>query len=220
MELLESVKRRNFDRVKYLLENKDEELDHLATQISDCLLEHKADVNGVDENGNTTLHLILNNTVPQLNTIKHLLKKGANPNQPNKSGYTPLHSAIFVGEKWNRLQLVKILLESFADPTFPNKDGVTPIDLTRRLDTRHGNSSLQELLENYKTLFEMFVKMVWINNSQLLELLPLRFQNQVLVLAQLWIVELEFNLVSTFPIELFHLMLSTLWDEYWSLDNF
>jgi ankyrin repeat protein len=59
--------------------------------------------------------------------VKELLKKGADPNIQDKYGWTPLHNAAFEGH----FDVVELLLVHEADPTVEDKDGKTPLDLAR-----------------------------------------------------------------------------------------
>ncbi len=55
--------------------------------------------------------------------VKELLKKGANPNTKDIDGQTPLHMAASGGH----FDVVKLLLEHGADPNVQDKDGATPL---------------------------------------------------------------------------------------------
>ena len=62
------------------------------------LLKHKADPNGTDPEGQTSLHCLmaiysLNSEIAS-NICKILIEFGANPNKKNKNGWTPLHIAV------------------------------------------------------------------------------------------------------------------------------
>ena len=49
--------------------------------------------------------------------IQILLNKGADPNQGNMMGITPLHRAAQLHLKSRRMEVVKVLLDAGADPT-------------------------------------------------------------------------------------------------------
>ncbi|MBW8863696.1 MAG: ankyrin repeat domain-containing protein, partial [Verrucomicrobia bacterium] len=52
---------------------------------------------------------------------------GANPNARNKSGATPLMSAVLSNNGQNGLDVVSVLLQYKADPNLPDLDGSTPL---------------------------------------------------------------------------------------------
>jgi hypothetical protein len=61
--------------------------------------------------------------VGDVERVKKLLKKGADPNAEDKDGWTPLHVAASVGH----VDVVKLLLERRANPNAEDKDGKTPL---------------------------------------------------------------------------------------------
>ncbi len=65
--------------------------------------------------------------VGDVERVKELLKKGADPNAQDEKGQTPLHEAAF----WGRVGVVKLLLVYGAGPTVKDKDRNTPLDLAR-----------------------------------------------------------------------------------------
>jgi len=112
--------------------------------------------------------------------VKKLLKKGANPNTQSKDGYTPLLVAAMEGHvevvrlllehgadpnakdingdtplHWaafvGRVDMVKLLLERGADPTAKNRDGKTPLDLAREKGHRGVASLIEEWLRRSET---------------------------------------------------------------------
>lgn len=84
------------------------------------LVEHGADINRRDKNGDTALHLTTSETV-----LKYLLQKGADINKRNKAGATPLHAAV----SRNRYKFCKLLVEKGADINEQNKIGETALHL-------------------------------------------------------------------------------------------
>lgn len=56
--------------------------------------------------------------------VKRLLKNGANPNEQDKNGVTPLHLAT----KDNRLYIVTLLIQKGANPLIKNKEGCNAYD--------------------------------------------------------------------------------------------
>ncbi len=65
-------------------------------------------------------------------TISVILQAGANPNESDRWGHTPLHSAVC--RQKDRESVVRLLLEAGADPTLENFRGVSPIELARDHD--------------------------------------------------------------------------------------
>jgi len=75
------------------------------------------------KNGLTPLHCACAEySEDQYETIKLLLRMGANPNVKDNYGATPLHYAAYQG----RDGAVKLLLENCANPSVSNKSGKTP----------------------------------------------------------------------------------------------
>jgi ankyrin repeat protein len=74
--------------------------------------------------------------------VKKLLKKGADPNIKDKYGWTPLHWAASGGH----VDVVKLLLVHGADPTVKDEDGRTPLDLARVKGRRKVVSVIEEWL--------------------------------------------------------------------------
>ncbi len=71
--------------------------------------------------------------------LKKAIQDGANVNQSNELGYTPLHAAAENG----RLENAKILLQCGAILDAKTTDGLTALDLART----NGNAELVSLLE-------------------------------------------------------------------------
>ncbi len=75
--------------------------------------------------------------------LKKLIQDGANVNQSDDIGYTPLHAAAENG----RIENVKILLQFGANANAKTTDGTTALDLARY----HGHAELVSLLESMTT---------------------------------------------------------------------
>ena len=67
---------------------------HNQVQIIRILLNVGADINWVDADGDSFLHYVARQNYNRGNLIKLGIEAGANPNQPNKKGMTPLMTAI------------------------------------------------------------------------------------------------------------------------------
>ncbi|HEY0726823.1 MAG TPA: ankyrin repeat domain-containing protein [Pyrinomonadaceae bacterium] len=83
------------------------------------LLAHGADVNALDEDGDTALHGA--GQTGNVEIVRMLLDKGANPNVQNKVGGTPLMWAAVYGN----VDAARLLLSRGADPTLKDNDGIT-----------------------------------------------------------------------------------------------
>jgi ankyrin repeat protein len=73
------------------------------------LLEHGANLEGTDNNGNTALTCAAN--AGRTNVVQYLLKQGANRNATNRNGWTALMQAV----EAKQLESVRVLLEAGAD---------------------------------------------------------------------------------------------------------
>ncbi|XP_014228584.2 ankyrin repeat and protein kinase domain-containing protein 1-like [Trichogramma pretiosum] len=79
-------------------------------------------VNVQDYEGNTPLLLALYHG--QLKLVELLLRRGNDPNIPDKKGLTPLHWALL---KRGREEMIELLLRNGANPNMVNKEGSTPL---------------------------------------------------------------------------------------------
>ncbi|XP_046643175.1 serine/threonine-protein phosphatase 6 regulatory ankyrin repeat subunit B-like [Daphnia pulicaria] len=129
--LISAIKDSDVERVRFLLKNgadissaRGEDGNnalHLAslkaktTDIIDAILETgKFDINGVDNKGDTCLHLAIKlrrklfGINPDIKT-RHLIRKGADPTIANKEGDTPFHLAASRGKE---IETIKLILEN------------------------------------------------------------------------------------------------------------
>jgi ankyrin repeat protein len=141
--------------------------------ILSLLLDHGADVDVRDENGETPLlraswagkreagwYLInrgadinaagKRNITPvfvafrgHVESARMLLERGAVIDIRNIFGETPLHQSI----RWGRIKLVRLFLEHGADPNLPDNDGVIPSEMALRFE----RPEIAELLLEYGT---------------------------------------------------------------------
>ncbi|KAL0395681.1 UNVERIFIED_CONTAM: Ankyrin repeat domain-containing protein, chloroplastic [Sesamum calycinum] len=104
----------------------------LAGQIKfmDGLLEQSYDINLVDKDGLTALHLAVIGKREAV--ISHLLRKGANPEVKDKDGAAPLHYAAQVGA----LQTVKLLIKYKVDVNVADNEGWTPLHVAMQTRNR------------------------------------------------------------------------------------
>ncbi|KAA1187232.1 ankyrin repeat domain-containing protein [Paenibacillus sp. B2(2019)] len=94
------------------------------TKMVEFLLDQGADVNALNDEGITPIHIAL---YPDVVTC--LLNRGAEINKKSSDGSTPLHTQIADGEE--RLDVVGMLLAKGADKSIKDNDGQTPLDIAR-----------------------------------------------------------------------------------------
>lgn len=167
--------------------------------IVHCLLEHGAQLDKPDKYGNTPIHSTPFHNASKI--IQDLLLFGDDINRKNHNGETPLMNAV----RANKLDTVKFLLNFGADIDMTNNRGDTPLQIAKN----HKLEDMVKLLkdkEKLARLKENFNSGVWINDPELIKLLPSQLFHQVNVLAQLSNIHFI-----NFPIELFHDLLLELW---------
>lgn len=112
------------------------------------------DINRMHEPmGWTALHFTVEHMMPD--SAQWLLENGANPNQKDSSGWTPLYlaidaegdystrSEIETGKYHAPVELTRLLLNHGADPNAVANDGSTPIALAKR----YGHAQAVDLLK-------------------------------------------------------------------------
>lgn len=121
-------------------------------KLAETLLADFADINrGYQPMGWTALHFAVENNC--IESAKWLLEKGANPNQQDASGWTPLLlSTDWEGDCGQRERDIKgtfpypamteLLLKHGANPNVKDKSGESPL----RLAKHYGHSLVVELL--------------------------------------------------------------------------
>ncbi|KAH7129728.1 ankyrin repeat-containing domain protein [Dactylonectria estremocensis] len=107
-----------------------------------ALLEVGADITATSPNardsGETVLHIFLQN-FHDLETVRHLVERGCDPNAKNASGSTALHYALSHGstkmEPGHTEAIVRYLLEQGADPNSEDNRGNTPVQYAMSAST-------------------------------------------------------------------------------------
>lgn len=107
----------------------------------DMLLKAGADINCIDGDGDTGLHVAVE--CCYVNSLKKLLSEGANINVKNKIGRTPLHCAVMTGliHKNNIIWLLK----AGANTDIRDNEGKTPLEYCRRPDL----AAMQKIFDKY-----------------------------------------------------------------------
>lgn len=111
--------------------------------LAEELLADGADINlGHEPMGWTALHFMVEDG--QIESAKWLLEKGADPNQKDASGWTPLLLAIDAegdsgGQEWVKsgtfpypADMTELLLRHGANPNVKDKSGKTPLRLAKQ----------------------------------------------------------------------------------------
>ena len=94
--------------------------------------EDDGDVNATNDEGMTALHLAAANNRPEYANI--LLRFGADPNQQDNAGRSPLMAAVEANPRY--AAMVPLLLGENADPNLARADGVFPLYLAVELGRR------------------------------------------------------------------------------------
>lgn len=92
------------------------------------LLEHGANVNDVDSEGESALHFAIEAEGALTESMINLLiEHGANVNLADNFGNTPLHSAVYLGNA----EAIKVLLVHGADASIKNSNGQDPLEIAQ-----------------------------------------------------------------------------------------
>ncbi len=110
-------------------------------EVCALLRQRDADINAIDNNHDTPLHVAVRCQNPKMVTT--LLSYGANKDAVNSDSNTPLHVAALAENK----KIIEALLASGADPTIRNKEGKTAAQTVLR------NDEIVEILEEEERQF-------------------------------------------------------------------
>ena len=95
-------------------------VEHGHTHVVQLLIERGADLNKVDDEGETPLIKAASSSRKYV--VKVLLDGGADPDEADKLGHTSLHEAASKGDK----DVIQALIDGGADINKASKDGSTP----------------------------------------------------------------------------------------------
>lgn len=98
-------------------------------EVAKFLIEHVKDVNYKSDEGTALSGLSVKYNKE---LVEHLLKKNADPNIADTTGYTPLFWAVKFGNK----ELVELLLKYNADKTKKDSMGMTPFEYALKTDKK------------------------------------------------------------------------------------
>lgn len=197
-------------------------------------------INETNHYGRTPLFAAAKNG--RLGVVKFLLDFGADVDKEDKIGKTPLYAAVEYGCIDGILQM---LLDFGADMNKKNKKGISPYGIGGYDGWGMGSffQKHKEKIEKQMCILREYSDLgIWINDPDLVKLVPKQFSYQAKTLACLWNVipkksveskfhpteinsyisnKLEINSrpfenvrISILPLELFHELLVELWDQY------
>ena len=95
-------------------------------EVAKVLLQHRADVNKVRNDGGTPWHFAAQ--VGSAEVAQVLLEHRVDVDKANKNMSTPLHAAA----RFGHVGIVRLLLENRAETTLKNQQGRTPLAIARR----------------------------------------------------------------------------------------
>ncbi|CAH0245332.1 MULTISPECIES: ankyrin repeat domain-containing protein [unclassified Chryseobacterium] len=98
-------------------------------EVAKFLIDHVKDVNYKSDEGTALSGLSVKYNKE---LVEHLLKKNADPNIADTTGYTPLFWAVKFGNK----ELVELLLKYNADKTKKDSMGMTPFEYALKTDKK------------------------------------------------------------------------------------
>lgn len=113
-------------------------------QVVELLLENGAAVSGSSRNAMRVAPLHSAVARRDVESVRLLLRKGADVNARQQGGFTPLHGVAAAGHE----DLVAVLLEWGAEADARAENGKTPIDLARE----RGNDKVVEMLTRARAL--------------------------------------------------------------------
>jgi ankyrin repeat protein len=107
-----------------------------------------ASLNQGDDAGFTPLHIAIQEK--RVDVVNFLLENGADPNQKDKYGNSPLWTAVYYASRANRteanIEILRLLLDRGADPNQLNNAGRSPLQMVNETS----NNKILKLLRNKK----------------------------------------------------------------------
>lgn len=180
---------------------------HLAAAVSSCemirlLVKNNADVNQPNGSGNYPLSSAICSFHFDIRRISTLLELKADLNA-DVNGYTPMHTAVQYGTP----ECITLLLDSRADVFSKHAERMgTPFHTAGIFGCPPTLRLMKAHLYDSKT---------WMRNPNALSHFPQVVQEQLRLLARLWSSRSsQETLVSMLPLELLHVLLDTLTQEY------
>ncbi|XP_062501042.1 ankyrin-3-like [Corticium candelabrum] len=150
--------------------------------LCSVLLQYKAKIDAVDEDGNQPLHLACEKHHTEISRL--LLSKGANASAVNGMGQTPLH--IVVGNRSELSELCSLLLRHNAKTDAVDEDGNQPLhlackrrhtEISRLLLSKEANASAGANASAVNVMGETPLHIVVSKSSELSELCSLLLQH-------------------------------------------
>lgn len=108
-------------------------------EISLFLIQNGINVNGLNEDGSSVLHLICE--YPNIDVAREILKQGGNINVRNKYGNNAMWTAVF-NCKGKYYDMVELFMQFNPDTTTKNNAGRSPLDFAKQVE----NEKLIEIL--------------------------------------------------------------------------
>ena len=144
----DSVFCNHFTRLMFLIINVNN-IPNGYTVLYTYILSNQDEINKKNSNGLTALHIAaINSSIYNLETVKMLLKNGADVNSTDNIGWTALMMAARYSNKKSSLETVRLLLDKGANIDLTNVNGWTALMMA----ARYSNSDSS--LETVKLLLE------------------------------------------------------------------
>ncbi|MGI4847286.1 MAG: ankyrin repeat domain-containing protein [Janthinobacterium lividum] len=116
--------------------------DRVSTKVIDLLLEHGADINARDTQGNAAIHFAAVEKRNPGELIEFLAQRGADINAVDNQGRTALH---LVAQQYTGFEYpAEALLNAGADDGIKDREGKTPVDIAK---STHGNWRMAKLFD-------------------------------------------------------------------------
>jgi ankyrin repeat protein len=118
------------------------------SEIIQMLIQHNADVNQKalgNNSGQTALIFAAKNNNPE--NVRELLSHGANPNEKDDGGLTPLMKAVIHSRDENGAKIIQLLIDNGANPNeMLDDNGQTPLMMASRRE--NSGKNIETLVDN------------------------------------------------------------------------